>query len=105
MAGNSKLSIEEIDRALRSVTHSCDGQRGRGCPGRAGRQALTQRLLALIDKLDDRGKTVITQRYGLDGESPKTLQAIGNQFNRTRERIRQIQNIGLARLQELLQES
>ena len=105
MAGNSKLSIGEIDRALRSVTQACDKQRGCGCAAHAGRQALTQRLLALIDKLDHRGKTVITQRYGLNGEDPKTLQAIGNQFNRTRERIRQIQNMGLAKLQELLQES
>ena len=45
---------------------------------------------------------VITLRYGLNGDNPKTLQAIGLKLNRTRERIRQIQDTALTQLLESL---
>ena len=31
-------------------------------------------------------------RYGLDGQTPQTLDEVGRAFNVTRERIRQIEN-------------
>lgn len=102
MADNSRITLEDIDTALRSVGLAC----GNGCAaGCDGHKALAKRLIPLVEKLDERMKMVITQRYGLAGETPKTLQAIGTRINRTRERIRQIQNLGLARLQEMLKEA
>ncbi len=52
----------------------------------------------LVSTLDDREKKVITKRFGLNGEDPKTLDEIGEIFGLTRERIRQIQNIVIRKL-------
>jgi RNA polymerase primary sigma factor len=40
-------------------------------------------------------------RYGLDGQTPKTLDEVGRTFNVTRERIRQIENQSLKKLRAL----
>ena len=52
--------------------------------------------------LDDRERKIIFERYGLDGGKPKTLEEIGKKFGVTRERIRQLQNIALAKLRRAL---
>jgi RNA polymerase primary sigma factor len=56
----------------------------------------------LIAVLDDREKKIISQRFGLDGGKPKTLEDVGKNFGITRERIRQLQNIALAKLRRAL---
>src|ERR1700693_3345886 len=56
----------------------------------------------LRDVLDDREKKIIFQRLGLDGGKPKTLEEVGKKFGVTRERIRQLQNIALAKLRRAL---
>ena len=40
-------------------------------------------------------------RYGLGDEHPRTLDEVGRTFNVTRERIRQIENQSLKKLQNL----
>lgn len=44
-----------------------------------------------IKILDERSRRVITRRFGLDGEEPQTLHAIGQEEGVTRERIRQVE--------------
>jgi RNA polymerase primary sigma factor len=56
----------------------------------------------LIEVLDDREKKIISQRFGLDGGKPKTLEDVSKGFGVTRERIRQLQNIALAKLRRAL---
>ena len=56
----------------------------------------------LMEVLDDREKKIISQRFGLDGGQPKTLEAVSKDFGVTRERIRQLQNIALAKLRRAL---
>jgi len=56
----------------------------------------------LIEVLDDREKKIISQRFGLDGGKPKTLEDVAKHFGITRERIRQVQNIALAKLRRAL---
>jgi RNA polymerase primary sigma factor len=56
----------------------------------------------LLAVLDDRERKIIFQRFGLDGGKPKTLEAVGKKFGVTRERIRQLQNIALAKLRRAL---
>jgi RNA polymerase primary sigma factor len=56
----------------------------------------------LIAELDDREKKIIAQRFGLNGGKPKTLEDVGKDFGVTRERIRQLQNIALAKLRRAL---
>ena len=52
----------------------------------------------LIAVLDSREKKIISQRFGLNGGKPKTLEHVGKNLGVTRERIRQLQNIALAKL-------
>jgi RNA polymerase primary sigma factor len=56
----------------------------------------------LLDILDDRERKIINSRFGLDGSKPKTLEEVGVAFGVTRERIRQLQNIALAKLRKAL---
>jgi RNA polymerase primary sigma factor len=61
----------------------------------------TAALADCLDSLDDRQRTVLELRYGLDGGHPRTLDEISLVFNVTRERIRQIENQALAKLAAL----
>jgi RNA polymerase primary sigma factor len=56
----------------------------------------------LLEALDPREKKIISQRFGLDGGKPKTLEYVGRDFGITRERIRQLQNVALAKLRRAL---
>jgi RNA polymerase primary sigma factor len=56
----------------------------------------------LLQVLDGRERKIIFQRFGLDGGKPKTLEEVAKKFGVTRERIRQLQNIGLAKLRRAL---
>src|SRR6195256_2044207 len=56
----------------------------------------------LIAVLDSRAKKIISQRFCLDAGKPKTLEDVGKDFGVTRERIRQLQNIALAKLRRAL---
>jgi RNA polymerase primary sigma factor len=56
----------------------------------------------LLDALDERERKLISRRFGLDGERPKTLEEVGQDLGVTRERIRQLQNIALAKLRRAL---
>ena len=48
--------------------------------------------------LTRRERRVIEERFGLNGEAPKTLEVIGRSFGHTRERIRQIEAKALRKL-------
>ena len=63
---------------------------------------LRHELGGLIEVLDDREKKIIFERFGLNGGRPKTLEDVGKNFGVTRERIRQLQNIALAKLRRAL---
>ena len=49
----------------------------------------------------EREREVIEMRFGLTGERPRTLEEVGQAFNVTRERIRQIENHTLKKLESL----
>ena len=54
-----------------------------------------------LENLSYRERRVLELRYGLGGEHPRTLDEVGRTFNVTRERIRQIENQSLKKLQNL----
>ena len=62
------------------------------------RQAVEHALSAL----SEREREVVTMRYGLDGKGTRSLQAIGDHYGVTRERIRQIEGHAFAKLGNLL---
>jgi RNA polymerase primary sigma factor len=63
---------------------------------------LRDEMSDLFKVLDDRERKIIVQRFGLDGGKPKTLEQVGKKFGVTRERIRQVQNVALAKLRRAL---
>jgi RNA polymerase primary sigma factor len=63
---------------------------------------LRSEVEGLFELLDQREKKIIFQRFGLDGGIPKTLEDVGKDLGVTRERIRQLQNIALAKLRRAL---
>lgn len=50
---------------------------------------LKRELEKLLSKLDEKEREIIKMYFGIDGE-PMTLEAIGDEFDLTKERIRQI---------------
>ncbi|HUW55722.1 MAG TPA: RNA polymerase sigma factor RpoD/SigA [Planctomycetota bacterium] len=54
----------------------------------------------LLDSIDVREAKVLRMRYGLGGEEPKTLKEIGEILGLTRERVRQIENEALKKLNQ-----
>jgi RNA polymerase sigma factor (sigma-70 family) len=59
-------------------------------------------LVAVFDDLAPNERTVLRQRFGLEGDEPQTLEAIGQRMGYSRERIRQIEASGLRKLRALL---
>jgi RNA polymerase primary sigma factor len=63
---------------------------------------LRDQLADVLQVLDAREHAIILQRFGLDGARPRTLEEVGKKLGVTRERIRQVQNIALAKLRQAL---
>ncbi|MEX0331550.1 MAG: RNA polymerase sigma factor RpoD/SigA [Puniceicoccaceae bacterium] len=59
-------------------------------------------LNTLIDELDPREAEIIRLRFGLNGDKPLTLEEVGEMFEITRERVRQLQNMALTRMRKAL---
>ncbi len=59
-------------------------------------------LAGVLQDLPDQERTVVSLRFGLSGEPPLTLEAIGKRLGVTRERVRQVQVAALQRLRRLL---
>jgi RNA polymerase primary sigma factor len=58
-------------------------------------------LKHVLGMLSYRERRILELRYGLDGEQPRTLDEVGRTFNVTRERVRQIENQSLKKLQAM----
>ena len=65
-------------------------------------EVLTREALReALENLSYRERRILELRYGLGGEQPQTLDELGRTFSVTRERIRQIENQSLKKLQHL----
>lgn len=63
-----------------------------------------EKVLRLLDEIDQREANVLRLHYGLNGQTPLTLKEIGEKLGLTRERIRQIQRAALTKLYEYMGE-
>lgn len=64
---------------------------------------LKDKLLSLLNVLDDREKSIVGDYFGLTG-TPRTLEDIGSDFNLTKERVRQIKQKSLRKLRNISSE-
>ncbi len=64
----------------------------------ASRSLARDDLQVLLDYLNPREREILSLRFGLQGEQPLTLDEVGQMFNVTRERIRQIEAKALTKL-------
>jgi len=55
-------------------------------------------LTVALDKLNPRMRRVLTARFGLDGQVPRTLEEVGTELGITRERVRQLESRALREL-------
>ena len=66
----------------------------------AASQILKEQLSEIIATLTEREQKIIRLRFGIGGGRPHTLEEVGNEFDVTRERIRQIEAKALSKLRK-----
>lgn len=88
LAGTDSLTVDDAlaDEEQRDPADDLD------------RFQVEQTIRVVLDDLEPRERTVIECRFGLGGESPQTLQVIGQRLGLSRERVRQIETRALERL-------
>ena len=59
---------------------------------------LKEKISFVLENLSERERKILILRFGLDGRKPMTLVEVGEVFNVTRERIRQIEKNALKKL-------
>ena len=63
-------------------------------------ESLREEIRRALDTLTPREADVIKLYFGLDGTHPMTLEEIGEKFDLTRERVRQIKEKAVRRLKQ-----
>ena len=63
-------------------------------------QDIISNTQSLMEYLDKRERAIITHRFGIGGQSVKTLEQLGNSMGFSKERIRQLENNALKKLRE-----
>lgn len=61
-------------------------------------------IAEMLGALEPREAEILTHRFGLNGESPLTLEEVGERFKLTRERVRQLQQSALMQLRRIMTE-
>lgn len=65
-------------------------------------KSMSDDIKSVIGRLEQREAEIIHLRFGLDGNPPLTLEEVGERFDITRERVRQIQNIAIHKMRRLM---
>jgi RNA polymerase primary sigma factor len=64
----------------------------------AAESLMHERLERVLDNLPYRERRILTLRFGLEGEAPRTLDQVARLFKLTRERTRQIEEAAIRKL-------
>lgn len=62
-----------------------------------------ERVRAVLATMEERERIIIEQRFGFADDEPRTLKEIGDDLGVSRERVRQLQGIALAKLRRQLE--
>ncbi len=62
------------------------------------RQSFEETLREALQELTDKEQRILSLRFGLDDDQPRTLREIGEDLGISRERVRQVENQALAKL-------
>ena len=62
------------------------------------RESMTEEVISSLDTLADRERAVLEMYFGINRDSAMTLNEIGEEFDLTRERVRQIKEKAIQRL-------
>ena len=65
--------------------------------------SLVSDINLVLEKLEPREAEIIRLRFGLNGEEPQTLEQVGGQFEITRERVRQLQDIAIRKMRKAME--
>ena len=68
-------------------------------------KSISNDIRSVINLLDDREAEIVRLRFGLDGNRPLTLEEVGERFDVTRERVRQIQNIAIHKMRRIMMDN
>ena len=62
-----------------------------------------EKLIEVLNEINDREKQILKLRFGLQGSKVHTLAAVAKKFRVSRERVRQIEERALSKLKKILQ--
>ena len=62
------------------------------------KEAMKDKIESVLECLTDKERDMIRMRFGLDDGQQKSLQEVADEFNLTRERVRQIVNLAMKKL-------
>src|SRR5436190_2148808 len=93
--------VEKLNKIGRAERKLVTDERPQSPNERAAEIHTKEALREALENLSYRERRVLELRYGLGGEHPRTLDEVGRTFDVTRERIRQIENQSLKKLQSL----
>jgi RNA polymerase primary sigma factor len=95
---NTPLSLDGTAELIDML----EDDKGRNPDAQVGEMLKSDRIRKLLGILDDREREVLERRFGLDHHDPHTLAEVAQQFNVTRERIRQIESVVLKKIRAQL---
>jgi len=116
LAGEAELPLEKVVEVLRyavdtvsldePVRDDGDAELGDFVEDRnavapfehAATSLLPNEVAKVLSVLDERERTILTLRFGLDGGGGRTLEEVAEHFGLTRERIRQIEARAMSKL-------
>jgi hypothetical protein len=98
-AAKIKGTPEATERARKGAKALWDNQPAPVVPTSLAKNPGLLKILAQTDILDDRECGIIKARYGLGGSAVRTLEEIGAELGITRERVRQLQNAALVKIE------
>ena len=91
-----ELPLQQVEKTL----HEAEDERTPDPFAVAAETARCEEVARALSMLDEREGRVLMMRYGIGGESPRTLSDVGAALGITRERVRQIENRALSKLRD-----